>query len=114
MREPAIVVATERQINDLVRFCTNSSDFGIMTIDPTFCLGEFKVTVTIQVSTTYPSIQTYTDNHPVFIGPIMIHYRKSFSMYLFFASTLLGMKPELSNLKSFGTDGEEALFDAFQ
>lgn len=24
------------------------------------------------------------------------------------------MKPELSNLKSFGTDGEEALFDAFQ
>ena len=112
LREPAIVVATERQINDLVRFCTNSSNFGIMTIDPTFCLGEFEVMVTTYRQLTLQSRRTA--DHPVFIGPVMIHYRKSFSTYLFFASTLVGMKPELSNLKSFGTDGEEALFDAFQ
>ena len=31
-----------------------------------------------------------------------------------FASTLLGMKPELSSLKCFGTDGEEALYEAFR
>ena len=92
LREPAIVVATERQISDLVRFCTNSSNFGIMTIDPTFSLGEFDVTVTTYRQLTLQS--RCTDDHPVFIGPVMIHYRKSFSTYLFFASTLLGMKPE--------------------
>ena len=30
-----------------------------------------------------------------------------------FASTLLGMKPELSSLKPFGADGEEALYKVF-
>ena len=38
-REPAVVVARDRQLDDLVKFCTNDSSFGIMTIDPTFCLG---------------------------------------------------------------------------
>ena len=36
LREPAIVVATERQLNDLVRFCTPSNHFSILTVDPTF------------------------------------------------------------------------------
>ena len=44
----------------------------------------------------------------------MVHYKKSFSTYLFFASTLVGIRPELSKLKCFGTDGEQALFEAFQ
>ena len=46
LREPAIVVAKDQQINDLLRFCTNSFNFGIMTIDPMFSLGAFDVTVT--------------------------------------------------------------------
>lgn len=42
--EPAIVLATEQQLGDLVRFATSSIEFGIVTVDPTFCLGEFEVT----------------------------------------------------------------------
>ena len=34
--EPAIVVATDQQITDLLRFCTYEGKFGITTIDPTF------------------------------------------------------------------------------
>ena len=109
LREPAIVVANNRQMDDLIRFSTNISNFGIVTIDSTFSLGEFDVTVTTHRQLTLESRRTL--EHPVFIGPVMVHYKKSFSTYLFFASTLLGIKP---NLKSFGTDGEEALFDAFQ
>lgn len=112
LREPAIVVANDRQLDDLIRFCTNDTSFGIVTIDPTFSLGDFEVTVT-----TYQQLILWsrrTLNHPVFIGPVMIHYRKSFSTYLFFSSTLLGIKPVLSSLQCFGTDGEEALFNAFQ
>ena len=44
----------------------------------------------------------------------MVHYKKTFSTYLFFASSLVGLRRELANVKSFGTDGEQALIDAFQ
>ena len=44
----------------------------------------------------------------------MVHYNKTFSTYLFFASSLVGLRPELSKLKCFGTGGEEAFSDAFK
>lgn len=47
------------------------------------------------------------------IGPVLIHYKKSFQTYFFFASSLVGLKQELEHLRTFGTDGEKALFDAF-
>ena len=111
LREPAIVVCRDQQVSDLVRFCTGE-DFGIMTVDPTFSLGDFDVTVT-----TYRHLLLEcrrTGSPPVFIGPTMIHYKKTFSTYLFFASTLVGLQPQLSQLRCFGTDGEEALYKAFQ
>ena len=42
--DPAIVVADDCQLNDMNRFCTSSSEFGILTVDSTFSLGEFDVT----------------------------------------------------------------------
>ena len=45
LREPAVIVATKRQLNDLLRFCTVPGNFSILTIDPTFCLGDFDVTL---------------------------------------------------------------------
>ncbi len=47
------------------------------------------------------------------IGPVLIHYKKDFQTYLFFASSLVGKKKELMKLRAFGTDGEKALIDAF-
>ena len=41
LREPGIVVAVDRQLNDMVRFCTDETNFGILTVDPTFSLGDF-------------------------------------------------------------------------
>lgn len=34
--EPAIVLAVDQQLHDLVRFSTSAREFGIITIDPTF------------------------------------------------------------------------------
>ena len=82
LREPAIVVAQDQQILDLVRFCTLEHEFGIMIIDPTFSLGEFDVTIT-----TYRHLLLEcrrSGDSPVFIGPSLIHYKKSFSTYLVF------------------------------
>ena len=112
VHEPAVVVATERQLNDLVRFCTPSSNFSIMTIDPTFSLGDFDVTVI-----TYRHkllISRQSNCHPAIMGPLLIHYKKSFATYNFFASSLISLRRELSSIKSFGTDGEKALIDAFK
>ena len=44
---------------------------------------------------------------PVIIGPMLIHYKKTFATYSSF-------RRELSNVKCFGTDGEEALIEVFQ
>ena len=43
--EPAIVVATDLQLNDLNRFCCWQEKFDILTVDPTFCLGDFDITL---------------------------------------------------------------------
>ena len=110
LREPAVVVCYDRQLDDLVRFCTDSEEFGILTIDPTFSLGDFDVTVI-----TYRHLLLHskrTGKPLVFVGPALIHYRKTFTTYLHFLTTLIGLRRELANIQCFGTDGETALIDA--
>ena len=101
-----MIAAFNRQLNDMEKFCTNENEFGIMTIDSTFSLGDFDVTVS-----TYRHLHLLckrSSEHPVFIGPVMIHYKRSFPSYLFFASNLIGHCPGLSNFQRFRTNGEEA------
>ena len=50
---------------------------------------------------------------PAFIGPVLIHYHKTFATYHFFASSLVGLLSQLEGVRAFGTDGEKALRDAF-
>ena len=112
LREPAaaIIVCYDRQLDDLVRFCTNNDEFGILTIDPTFSLGDFDVTII-----TYRHLLLHskrTGKPPVFVRPVLVHYRKTFATYLHFLSTLIGLRRELANVQCFGTDGEIALIDA--
>ena len=44
--DPAIVACTDKQLDDLVRFCAPppSVNCSILTVDPTFCLGDFECT----------------------------------------------------------------------
>ena len=84
LHEPAIVVATNVQLNDLDRFCCRQEKFGILTVDPTFCLGDFDVTLSTYRHLLLSCKRSGT--HPAFIGPAMVHYRKTFSTYLFFTS----------------------------
>ena len=110
--EPAIVVSTDRQLQDLSRFCCNSFEFCPLTVDPTFCLGSFDVTLI-----TYRHLLLQSKrygNPPIFIGPCCIHYKKSFATYLFFASTIIGQCSHLEGVRVIGTDGEKALIDAFK
>lgn len=109
--EPAIVLADDQQLHDLCRFATSSHDFCIVTIAPTFSLGDFDVT-----PLTYhhlPLESRRNKRSPIFLGPVLIHYKKAFATYLFFASSLIGQCPQLEGIRAFGTDGEKPLIDAF-
>lgn len=44
--EPMCVMCTDLQLTDIERFCTNSEKFCPLSVDPTFNLGDFSVTVT--------------------------------------------------------------------
>ena len=104
-------VARDRQLDDLVRFCTIPDGLTVLTVDPTFNLGDLDVTPTSHQQCLLKSIRS--GNSLVFIGPTLIHYCKTFHTYLFFVSTLVGLCHELQALQAFGTDSEKALADAF-
>jgi len=109
---PMMMLAFDWTLDDLVRFCTSSTYFSILGIDPTFSLGAFDVTVT----TYHHLLLTTKDDvckHPTLIGPLFVHVKKDFQAYHFFASSMVSRKPELVNLQCFGTDGEAALVNAF-
>ena len=41
--EPMAVLCTTQQLNDMVRFLTDPSQFSVMGVDPTFNFGDFNV-----------------------------------------------------------------------
>ena len=43
---PMMILAFDWTLDDLVRFCTLSGNFSVLSVDPTFSLGAFDVTVT--------------------------------------------------------------------
>jgi len=105
--DPAILIAKDYQLDDLVRFSTNSTEHCILTIDPTFSLGDFDVT---PITYRHLLLETKTP-----VGPILVHYKKAFLTYLSKASSLVGLqKSGWHGMLAFGTDGEEALTQAFK
>lgn len=110
VREPATIVAWDQQIIDLVRFCTLEDEFGILTVNPTFSLGQFDVTVTTYRHLLLECRRTASCVYRTKYDPL----QENIFHLLVFASTLVGLKPELSRLQCFGTDEEEALYEAFQ
>ena len=107
--EPMCVLATDQQLTDLERFCT-SDESSVLSVDPTYNLGPFYVTPTTFHNLT---VETRQHNHPIMLGPILVHQTKTFQPFHYFASTLIRLNQKLMNLKCFGTDGEPELIKAF-
>ena len=64
--ELAFVLARDRQLDDLVWFCTPNQNFSTLTVDPTFDLGKFDVT---PVKYKHGLVVSVTSGKPpVFIG----------------------------------------------
>lgn len=78
--EPAIMLAVDQQLHDLVHFSTSTSEFCIITIDPTFTLGDFDVT---PITYRHLLLETKWNKQPsIFLGPVLLHYKKTFAPFL--------------------------------
>ena len=110
--EPMCVLTTDRQLNDMVRFCCNPVEFKPFTVDPTFDVGDYNVT-----PITYQHLlleNRRVGKHPSMIGPVLIHEKKMTETYSVFSGTLKSLNPGLGKVLAFGTDGEKALVTAFR
>lgn len=76
--EPMSVLCTNSQLFDTHRFCTDACTSYPLSIDPTFDLGDFSVTVT-----SYCNLMLKSFKNPVMLGPMMMHRCKFFSSYHF-------------------------------
>ena len=76
--EPIVFLATEQQLADIVRFCTNPEAFCNLGVDCTFQITDFYYTFT-----TYRNLMLTTDKgvHPVCIGPGILHKQKLLTSY---------------------------------
>ena len=108
---PCAVLASKKQLDNVLMFCCQNSNFSVLGIDATFNLGDFYVTLT-----TYRNLFLHSTHKksPVFIGPSFIHMERHCHDYQSFFSSLLKLEPRLSDLKAYGTDGEKPLITALE
>ena len=109
--DPQSILFFDWQLEDMERFLTQNKNFGILTADPTYNLGQFYVT-----PTTFPHLMledTCSKKHPLILGPVLVHQRMDFATFNYFGSSLVGFNKCLRNIRAFGTDGQEALIEAF-
>ena len=110
MENTTIVVASEEQLNNLLKFSTSEIDSCTVQIDPTFRLGPYECT-----PISYRNLMMKrkpTGRSPLRLGPVLIHHRKDQNIYCGFLQNLIDLKQALQGTLSTGTDGEQALVNA--
>ena len=107
-----IVIASEEQLNNLLKFSTSEIDFCTVQIDPTFNLGPYECTPISYRNLTMK--RKRTGKSPLGLGPVLIHYRKDQNTHSCFLQSLHDLKPVLQGMLSTGTDGEQALVNAIE
>ena len=108
--EPMAVCYADWQLSDLERFCTNSAEFTILSVDTTYNLGDFFVT---PISYRHLLLEDIRSGEPpVILGPVLVHQQMKFASFNYFASVLVDGNKKLRNIRAFGTDGDTNLSDA--
>ena len=109
--EKIISLMTDRQLNDIVRFCTKPHAISILGIDPTYNLGPCYVTIT-----TYRHLLFSTEDGvlPVMLGTALIHTKNEYSSYFQLPSEMLRLEPKVKNITVFGRDIEKNVYQPFE
>lgn len=108
--EPIVFLASEQQLEDIERFCTNPTKFCVLGVDATFQIAGFYFTFT-----TCRNLMLRTDkgNHPVFIGPGILHKQKLCTSYKTLPLLMSKYRVGTNGVLVYGTDGEENMAKAF-
>lgn len=108
--EPTVFLATQQQLVDIERFCSNPEKFCVLGVDATFQIATFYFTFT-----TYRNLMLTTEkgNHPVFIGPGILHKQKLQTSYQTLPLLMTKYHKGTSGVLVYGTDGEENIASAF-
>ena len=106
------VLGTSSMCSDLPKYTTSGILSYPFCVDPTFKMGQFEVTPIVYKNQLLKSKRT--NESPVFLGPTMIHHKKTYAAYRTLASTCAAKCKEITKAKGFITDGEENLYKAFE
>ena len=77
--EPMCILGYQYPFHDISRFCSSHVSYHPLGIDTTFNLGEFYVTPTAYKGLILEN--TRDGNSPTFIGPTLVHMRRTYSAY---------------------------------
>ena len=108
----SVVLASDVQLAELETFCTDEAMFTVMQLDPTFNLGPYECT-----PISYRNLlleRKSTGKPPIFVGPVLLHYKKDEHTFKDFLNKLKSLRPRWQDIISVGTDGEKALINALQ
>ena len=105
------VLGTEVMCSDISRFTTSENLSYPLSIDPTFNMGPFEVTPVVYKHLFLKSRRT--GENPIFLGPTMLHHRKTSENYRILSSVCATNIKNLNQAKGFVTDGEEPLIQAW-
>ena len=109
--EPMCLLATNRQLDEMVKNCTDSSNYVPIGVDPTFKLGRFYATPIV-----FPLkmlVNKDTGKSPIYLGRFLGNQSLKFSNHHYFVSQVMGLRPSLKSTKAIGTDGEGPLYETF-
>ena len=77
--EPFCVVGTNRQLDDLKRFCCNPVEYRPLTVDPTFDFDPYNVIPISYQRLTF--LRREDGKCPTMIGPVLLREKKTQSTY---------------------------------
>ena len=108
--ELIVFLASDQQLEDIERFCTNPARFCVLGVDATFQIAGFYFTFV-----TYRNLmlKTKRGNHPVFIGPGILHKQKLYTSYTTLPLLMSKYRAGTSAVLVYGTDGEDKMAKAF-
>ena len=113
---PCIILYTENQIIDIVRFCCSrpTAESTVLGIDKTYNLCDLHVTVS-----SFKNLSLFSKNtldHPIFLGPFFLHGNSDADTFFEFFHHLSGKLKKLGieNMPMVGSDDEKALKKAVQ
>jgi hypothetical protein len=122
-RSPVVIAYLPEQLKDMQRFCKKDTPTALRTVlgvDRTFNLGPCFVTTIVYKNMSV--VRKSTNDHPIFLGPIMLHFDAKTDTYVSFfshLSTALGLPDVHTELLDdsstvFGSDEEKAIVNAIR